>query len=375
VDAERPDGDGTLTVSLDREELAGDIGMTLIYEDHPDADIAVQLLDDQDRVVAVDLFGNVFDTGAECRTDTFILPLSRHPAASKVMLHRVSGPVVLYGVLLYPVVIGEDQSLELSERVNLATFFSQQISPDSDTWHEIQQVMALKHRDCSALETNTAAVEHTWNGNTGHGSGVYSGVVVGFETRRGVPWENAQACFGKTGCTVQLLNGLLNTEVLRDIDILIISGVSHTSPPYSFSGEEVDAVETFVRNGGSLLCSAQAWSWVYPEYGNKPIEDFPLNILGQRFGFCISGANIGSPVYLASDLIPNVDNIRRENWWPSRIDLLSSRARPVIRDEKLQPMAGFLPYGHGRVAVMGHDLMLAQNPALLGNVIAYLHTE
>lgn len=101
--ADLPFGQGSLMITLRREEIPADLAMTLVYEETTNADFIVQLWDAQDQIVAADLFSNILVAGREAKTDTFILDLARYPTASKIILRRLTGEIRIYGIVLTPV--------------------------------------------------------------------------------------------------------------------------------------------------------------------------------------------------------------------------------------------------------------------------------
>lgn len=122
-----PNGQGRLGLQLDRDALAEDLAMTLLYDDSEDADFAIQLLDEQGRVVVLDLFANIIEACEAAQTDTFVIPLEAYPEASQIVLHRISGPIAIYGVVLYPVVTEVPATLAHDQQ--LADLFGDMLHP------------------------------------------------------------------------------------------------------------------------------------------------------------------------------------------------------------------------------------------------------
>ena len=129
VPANSPQGVGRLSVSIDREKVKTDLAATVLFDAGDTADIAVQLLDAQDRVIEVDLFGSLVDVGREATTDTFIVPLRKYPTAQKVVLRRITGDVKLYGMALFPVVTQGEAIPEAMQE--LAKVLCDPLSPDN----------------------------------------------------------------------------------------------------------------------------------------------------------------------------------------------------------------------------------------------------
>jgi hypothetical protein len=103
VDATNPFGAGKLVLVLDRTKIDEDLALSLFYL-QKDADLAIQLYDNEDRVVAVDLFANVVSVNEDAKTDTAIVPLTRFPTASKIVIRRLRGEINVQGAVLFPVI-------------------------------------------------------------------------------------------------------------------------------------------------------------------------------------------------------------------------------------------------------------------------------
>ena len=103
VQAAAPFGEGVLDCGLDRTRLAGDLALVLRGDWRHDADLAVQLFDPAGAPLALDLFGNVAHNGPAAETDTFIVPLTRYPRATRLSVRRLGGSLALHSVGLFPV--------------------------------------------------------------------------------------------------------------------------------------------------------------------------------------------------------------------------------------------------------------------------------
>jgi hypothetical protein len=60
-----------------------------------------------------------------------------------------------------------------------------------------------------------------------------------------------------------------------------------------FTVGEIEAIRQFVESGGSLLLAAQGWAWV--PYYNRPLDEFPMNRIGEPFKIRWLGANLRDP--------------------------------------------------------------------------------
>ena len=100
--ATQPEGVGRLTLTLDREKMKNNLVATILFDGDAKADIAVQLLDAENRVIILDLFGNIVEVGETAATNTFVIPLVKYPTAQKIAIRRISGQVNVHGLVLYP---------------------------------------------------------------------------------------------------------------------------------------------------------------------------------------------------------------------------------------------------------------------------------
>ncbi len=103
VAASQPFGEGALRFELERAQIEGDLALVLRTDWQKDTDIAVQLLDATGRALALDLFGETAHNARAVGTDTFVVPLSRYPDATIIVVRRLSGDLRLLGGGLYPV--------------------------------------------------------------------------------------------------------------------------------------------------------------------------------------------------------------------------------------------------------------------------------
>lgn len=124
-----PYGQGSLILGLNREAIAADLALTLVYEETTNGDFIVQLWDAQNQILAADLFSNIIVAGREAKTDTFILDLARYPAATQIVLRRLSGEIRLYGLILSPVAC--EMPLEGCDAYDLALQMDRRMTANS----------------------------------------------------------------------------------------------------------------------------------------------------------------------------------------------------------------------------------------------------
>ncbi len=98
--------ESSFDVLIDSENLIGDLAFTLAFSTEGESDFVIQLYDDQSKVLAVDLFGNINEGSILAGTDTYIVPVSKYPSASRITLRGVSGQLTLFGLVAFPV-LGE----------------------------------------------------------------------------------------------------------------------------------------------------------------------------------------------------------------------------------------------------------------------------
>lgn len=96
----------------------------------------------------------------------------------------------------------------------------------------------------------------------------------------------------------ELLTSPITAEQLKGASVLLISGGFRnalTKPKAGerdhrlYSNEEIATIDDFVKKGGTLIGAGISWPWVYPAYGDKTSESFPLNQIGEALDFSIVG--------------------------------------------------------------------------------------
>lgn len=140
-------GLGRLEMALARTRLDGDLALILNASADADTRLALQLYDADGGALALDLFGNLVNRAEKAQTDIFIIPLSQYPTATRVVLRRLSGPVLIREVLLTPVVSpGKATGLDAEEA--LARALGERIS----SHHPDKQQTELKIHLIPSLE-------------------------------------------------------------------------------------------------------------------------------------------------------------------------------------------------------------------------------
>jgi predicted Zn-dependent protease len=124
-------GKGWLAIQLDRSNLASDLALVVLINPYEDTDLTIQLFNDRGEVVAVDLFANIVESITVAGTYVCIIPLTRYPDASSIVIRRIGGRVEITGCIIFPV-IGE---VENSTEEHLALIEKLGDRPSSDYYN------------------------------------------------------------------------------------------------------------------------------------------------------------------------------------------------------------------------------------------------
>ena len=197
-------------------------------------------------------------------------------------------------------------------------------------------------------------------------------ISVGVDLYHGKGWKGLIEGVEQVGLKPHLIDRPMESKDMDVIGNLIISGIP-IHEPHPLKEEEVAQIATFVARGGNLIVCGQAWAWVNKVYGNKPIEKYPLNLIGKRLGFWITDKNVGAPTNIAQTKITKgIKEIFRKDYAPSKIELQAPDSVVLLRDAELQVAAGYCSYGRGKIVVYGHEKILPENPHLFTQTLEYL---
>lgn len=127
VSADQPFGIGRLDIVLNRDKIASDLAMVFNASAGPQPHLAVQLFDAEGKALAIDLFGDLAKKAEEAGTDTFVIPLTRYPSATKLVIRRLTGSLRVREVLLMPVITDATGANVEHERA-LANALGEQLS-------------------------------------------------------------------------------------------------------------------------------------------------------------------------------------------------------------------------------------------------------
>lgn len=141
---------GSITIVINREIIHSSMAIALVYEDLTDTDFSIQLLDANNHLVTDDFFQNGAQAAREAKTDTFILPLEKYPDATQIVIRRISGSLVLYKAVLYPVLS------QLPTDMQRATF--EQLNNQSTEKRNSPTILSQR---LTLIVTNTILVTNT----------------------------------------------------------------------------------------------------------------------------------------------------------------------------------------------------------------------
>lgn len=218
------DVETSISLEVDRQILVGDLALTLSFSRQQPCDFSIQLFDPDNRIVAVDLFGNVSDNSVAAGTDTCIIPLSRYPSASRISIRQLSGRLVLHGLLAFPVLselpadpeaersifelVGGELSPESLLFQALTRMTAQNASAGTDSADEKKDIASMKAATLKDLEQTREAFAKRLIGTEWLLRDVYrprlarfgkDGLMIQQHVEPGAPlqWDDAQPQLGR----------------------------------------------------------------------------------------------------------------------------------------------------------------------------------
>lgn len=184
-----------------------------------------------------------------------------------------------------------------------------------------------------------------------------------FDLFRGAMTQGIKPTIERAGYQIKKSDVSISDETLQSVEVLWVAADSGRE----YQSDEIKAIKSFVKSGGTLICSGQAWAWGGDK---KDIAKFPLNQLGKELGFTITGLNIGKPTVMESSLyLDGIESLTHKDWWPSKVEPLVRDFQVLIRDQDEMPMAIFLPVKKGRIFVFGNSGLLWDNPQIVMNIL------
>jgi ankyrin repeat protein len=108
VSSSRPFGVGQLFISIDTSKLSGDVALSFVSPNA--ANLAVQLYDETERIIAVDLLAHRQNINEETAITSLLVPISKYPTTRHIVLRRLDGPVQIEALSLMVLHTPIDQS-------------------------------------------------------------------------------------------------------------------------------------------------------------------------------------------------------------------------------------------------------------------------
>jgi hypothetical protein len=176
----------------------------------------------------------------------------------------------------------------------------------------------------------------------------------------------------------KLLVSPITRNQLDGASVLVLSGAFRDKPrtygtnsalSKHYSNEEIATIKSYVREGGVLIAAGQAWHWAYPEYGNKKIEDYPLNQIGEALDF-----SIGAEWCQFAKYEDHFHKIVRLAQTPADSTFFSDVKISGERDKFIRSSSenGYCGLGarrsNGYIYIFGHEEVLERNPTFVSAV-------
>ena len=118
--------------------------------------------------------------------------------------------------------------------------------------------------------------------------------VVAVDAVNGRFHESVKQELDRENIRYKLLTSPITRNQLEEASVLVISGPFRgdlKKPQVGitdhrvYTNDEIKTISSFVRDGGVLIGAGPAWPWASELYGNKKIEDYPLNQIGSFLDF------------------------------------------------------------------------------------------
>lgn len=144
-------GVGRLEVDLNRDAILSDLALVVDAEISDNSDLTFQLFDAAGEGLAMDLFGAFEANATAVGTDTFILPLSRYPTATTLVVRRLSGPLTIRELLMIPVLSAFDNPQEFERE--MAALLGETLVRTNASAEQKERVVLGRIHTIPALET------------------------------------------------------------------------------------------------------------------------------------------------------------------------------------------------------------------------------
>jgi hypothetical protein len=130
----------------------------------------------------------------------------------------------------------------------------------------------------------------------------------------------------KSGFEFETATGPFTAEQLASYDILMIDLAWYHDQTEEFTDEELALVREYIDRGGSAFLTGIGWVWV--QYGHRPIEEYPLNIIAEEYG-----------IWFAEDYVCNV----KDNASPVFYAPFMNMEHPITRNVRRIAHPGAVP--------------------------------
>jgi hypothetical protein len=211
----------------------------------------------------------------------------------------LTGIVGLLGVLLGVVQIGQteihhivdsqveatlvavqEQQLEALE--GIATIQASGSDNQSSATSATRQIADLE-ATVEALQATKVAVEATATASAKE-SRTYRILIDEYHGYDPIGDEHRKRLLRDDGFYFETATEAYDAEKLYQCDILIFDLAWHFGEKVDFTDDELEMIKKYTRQGGSVFLVGKAWVWTEPAYGNRPIEEYPQNIIAKDYG-------------------------------------------------------------------------------------------
>lgn len=197
---------------------------------------------------------------------------------------------------------------------------------------------------------------------------------VAVDAKRGTFDPSTKSELARASIGHKLLDSPITSEQLKGASVLLISGGFRSQLTNAKEGEiteklysnpEIAAIKDFVENGGILIGAGISWTWVYPAYGNKSPESFPLNQIGEALNFSILDQcefeeydrKFFSLVKAPKDPVGAVF---------SNVEFKGASQKLIHSNKGI--CGGGAKRGKGYIYIFGHQIILANHPEFVSTI-------
>ena len=175
----------------------------------------------------------------------------------------------------------------------------------------------------------------------------------------------------------KLLVSPITRNQLDGASVLVLSGAFRDKPrtygtnsalSKHYSNDEIATIKSYVREGGVLIAAGQAWYWAYPKYGNKKIEDYPLNQIGEALDFSIGAGWCQFVKY--EDHFQKIVRLAQTPQGATFSDVkIRGEYDKLIRSSSENGYCGLgAKRSGGYIYIFGHEVVLQCNPSFVSSV-------